>query len=669
MKKYNLLGFLALFFVCANFAFAQIVPRTNTRSVLEPDSVVMSGAGQSSDAFENYWNVMKPGNKPLIYMTYVGLKNCSPTWSEGLKQELHQYPLFVMPQIGLSMTSDGNPSAHYEDDVADGLYDEQIENFIQGLKHLARPVYIRIGYEFNGSTWNGYQAETYKQAFVRITQKIREANVEAATVWCFAVDGDVYFPPFYPGDEYVDWWGIDLFSADHLIAPITRRFLDSAAVHQKPVMIGESTPRYVGTTDGQTSWEDWFEDYFNLIYTRPEIKMFNYINWDWSQYPQWANWGDCRLEANEYVKNRFANEMDSAVYLHAQSETQFRKRLGYNDDQPPPTPQNFALADTVPITLRWNSISDQESGLAHYTLWRNDSIFSYTLDTVAIISNLTPGDIYKYELSAMDRAGNHSAKSLLWVSAPNPIDIALNSCFENANFWVTQQHQGAEFSFSIDTLNAISEPSSGSVHVTTTGTAAWHLQLFQPLQVQPGMFYQVEFKAKADRETQATLMVQENHAPWEVFLNKKYNFSTQSATFKTDSIQFDTTDQIKFGFNLGDAQEGTKFWFDDFHVWLYNPTATVEKPNNTNKNVLELTVFPNPVKNNANIQFALQNATSLTFQITDMQGCVIQTFPSKNFLAGKQNFSFPTARLQAGNYILIAKSGKKMMGSIRFYKK
>jgi hypothetical protein len=33
--------------------------------------------------------------------------------------------------------------------------------------------------------------------------------------------------------------------------------LAAADTHKKPVMIGEATPRYVGVTDGEASWNQW----------------------------------------------------------------------------------------------------------------------------------------------------------------------------------------------------------------------------------------------------------------------------------------------------------------------------------------------------------------------------------------------------------------------------
>lgn len=185
---------------------SDFIPRSEHRAMLEPLGLVVNGAGQSPDAFANYWNVIGENHKPIVYMYYVGLKGVQQCWAMGLKWDLMKYfDNFVIPQIGLSITYDGNPSLHYEDEVAAGLHDGAIYNFLDGLEQLAFPVYLRIGYEFNGLGWNGYQPKTYKQAFIRIVQKIRERDLEISAVWCSSADGETNFMDYYPGDEFVDW--------------------------------------------------------------------------------------------------------------------------------------------------------------------------------------------------------------------------------------------------------------------------------------------------------------------------------------------------------------------------------------------------------------------------------------------------------------------------------
>jgi len=294
---------------------------------------VLHGAGQSDPEFRRYYDLMG-GAKPLIYMTYVSLKpypgrGDASRFFARLAEQLAQYgDTFLIPQIGLSMTRDGSPQEHYEQDVAAGKYDAEIETFCQGLRALKRPAFVRIGYEFNGG-WNGYRPETYKAAWIRIVAALRKHNLDdVATVWCYhPSDGKKTYPPYYPGDQYVDWWGIDLFTPSHFAMDDAVAFVEEADARGLPVMIGESTPRGVGVLDGAKSWEAWFARYLDFIRRHRSVKAFCYISWDWANYARWKTWGNGRIGDNPVVLDRWRREMADPHYLHGAPETTVRNAL------------------------------------------------------------------------------------------------------------------------------------------------------------------------------------------------------------------------------------------------------------------------------------------------------------------------------------------------------
>ncbi|MEO0472487.1 MAG: glycosyl hydrolase [Bacteroidota bacterium] len=304
------------------------VPRKNYQARLEPADGVLHGAGQDFDSFIKYTEVLGKKHYPVIYMDYIGLikeDDGVQKWGEKLKAELAQMPADVMPQIGLNLTAGNDDGSGQDSLVASGAYDPAINVFVEALQSLGRPAFVRIGYEFEGS-WNGYTPSTYVAVFKRITDAMRAAKVNAATVWC-AAGGSAGFIPldslaqYYPGDEYVDWWGIDVFSPEEITHPRLIEFLEWADEHQKPVMLGECTPRYVGVMDGKVSWDKWFGPFFNLIEQRPQIKAFCYINWDWVYWSdelgfQWHDWKDARIELDEYVSMAYQAEMKKPFYIH-----------------------------------------------------------------------------------------------------------------------------------------------------------------------------------------------------------------------------------------------------------------------------------------------------------------------------------------------------------------
>jgi hypothetical protein len=305
-----------------NIPLQPFLPRVNFGAALEPVDTVLHGAGQSSDAFALYCEHLGNGHLPCIFMTYVGLNSGSAglnKWGNALKAEIERYGPDMIPQIGLSMTSDGHPEEHYEDRVAAGEFDNEIDTFCAVLEDIGRPAFVRIGYEFNGGH-NGYQPETFRAAYARVAAKLRGLKVPVANVWCciYPLQLDDLMV-YYPGDDVVDWWGVDIFSPGDFHAAGLPDFLRESLERKKPMMIGETTPASLGVHQGIESWNTWYVKFFDLIRVNPHLKAFCYINWNWADYPPWDAWGDCRVQANPEVSRLYREEMNNPFYQHCKT--------------------------------------------------------------------------------------------------------------------------------------------------------------------------------------------------------------------------------------------------------------------------------------------------------------------------------------------------------------
>jgi hypothetical protein len=313
--------------------FDDFVPRRSFGRRLEPGGdLVLHGAGQDPGAFREYWRALGDRTRPVLYMTYVDLASDVTAYVARLATELAEYdPHGLVPQIGLYFTGsadeDHHPERHYEHAVAEGRHDAEIEALCAGLRTLGRPAFLRIGFEFNGP-WFGYKPDPYKAAWIRIVSALRRHGLhDIATVWCYCplksrredpryTDRD--YEPYYPGDEWVDWWAIDMFGPDQFTMENTRWFMADALRRGFPVMIGESTPKDVGGVQaGPAAWDAWFAPYFAFIREHPTVKAFCYINRDWAQYPVWRTWGDARIQQSELVLARYRRELADPLFAHA----------------------------------------------------------------------------------------------------------------------------------------------------------------------------------------------------------------------------------------------------------------------------------------------------------------------------------------------------------------
>ncbi len=296
-------------------ASASFAPRVQFGARGEPVSTVLHGAGQDARSFSEYSGLFAAeGLRPCLYMAYAGLRGLDAERLGRLRAQLdeHADPACAL-QLGLSMTRDGKPEEHYEHEVAKGHHDASLDRLAEFLASLDRDVYLRVGYECNGP-WNGYGPQTYRAAFRRVADRVRPAVPRLATVWCVEGGFVEKAMEYYPGDEAADWWSVDLFGVDHFAKAAP--FLDAALEHRKPVMIGECTPRRVGVEGGAASWEAWYAPFFGLIRRHPAIKAFCYINWEWSKHPQWADWGNARVQDDSFIFEHYRDALRSPLFEH-----------------------------------------------------------------------------------------------------------------------------------------------------------------------------------------------------------------------------------------------------------------------------------------------------------------------------------------------------------------
>ena len=302
-------------------------PRANYGAKWEPVDGILHLAGQSEEiAFARYVEVMGAPRLPRFFMAYTRANRTvedQRSRVESYTRTLLRYPPEVGLQLGLAFSQNGVSHAA---EVLAGTHDASLEVLAEGLAAMERPILVRIGYEANGF-WNGYSSSNYGAAFRHIAAIIRARAGNVATVWCVhPISGIQTIMNFYPGDDHVDWWSIDLFEPWTLSSPNTFAYLARAEQHARPVLIGECTPREVGVHD-PAAWSRWYEPFFQILRQYPGIKGFSYINRQWETFANYPGWGDSRLEANPSLARRYREEMDHPVFRHAKPEGSVRTRV------------------------------------------------------------------------------------------------------------------------------------------------------------------------------------------------------------------------------------------------------------------------------------------------------------------------------------------------------
>ncbi|MEM6514842.1 MAG: 1,4-beta-xylanase [Bacteroidota bacterium] len=342
MHKYQFCGLIVSLFLALFGPAQKFVPENGKCLVfVGQDLEATGGLDNYNEGYSDFFKVpagitaytnLSPGNSSFGY-TNKGLDGLrtKANWGAGdscLELYIHDstYKHSILA-IGLSFVNN-------EKKVANGNHDNLINELASWIKSIKRPVFLRIGYEFDGWEWNGYKKRHYLRAWNRIHSIFMENQVDnVAFVWQSKGNGSnqKVLEQWYPGDAIVDWCAYSYFGqADQQMITFARK-------HKKPVFIAEATPvRQNGNlyfnTDledkqlDETIWKEWFLPFFNTIETNSDVvKAFSYINSDWSSQPMWMTNPvlkkvDSRLQKSEYISRNWKEKMDEERYLHASKD-------------------------------------------------------------------------------------------------------------------------------------------------------------------------------------------------------------------------------------------------------------------------------------------------------------------------------------------------------------
>lgn len=199
--------------------------------------------------------------------------------------------------------------------VVSGARDANITDLGVFIRSIEQPVFLRIGYEFDGS-WNAYDKTLYIQAFRRIMDRLRAEGVtNVVSVWqgSGSNTNKASLLQWYPGDDYVDWVGYSYFRQSNPSGGI----MAIARERRKPVMIAEATPqRNLSLGDPTVHWNTWFAPFFAHIHANADVvKAVAYINTRWFDQPAWnAGWGDSRVQIRPEIKANWIAEMQTSIW-------------------------------------------------------------------------------------------------------------------------------------------------------------------------------------------------------------------------------------------------------------------------------------------------------------------------------------------------------------------
>jgi hypothetical protein len=172
---------------------------------------------------------------------------------------------FFVAQIGVDFHG-------VERDTSTGMRDPQLLVLADGLREVGRPVLLRIGSEFNDPSAR-YEPSSYIGAFRHATEVLNKDHLNFAAVWDATAAGfaDPHYMKWYPGDDVVDWWGIDVSDANDFSRAESAAFVEDAARHRKPVLLSA----VARGAKSEAEALKWYASLFEFIRAHPAIKAFS----------------------------------------------------------------------------------------------------------------------------------------------------------------------------------------------------------------------------------------------------------------------------------------------------------------------------------------------------------------------------------------------------------
>jgi hypothetical protein len=224
----------------------------------------------------------KVGKQHAVYFDYV---NVGQTMKEGF--------------LGLDSAIQKGAALHVAYQPMQGLKavtESQIRTFAQELKELGVPIFLRYAAEMNGDwvTWNGDPA-LYIQNWKMVTKIMREVAPNVAMVWSPSEMPLTNLESYYPGDDYVDWVGLSIYSKKYANGDITQPADDRNPLEaidyvyqlyasKKPIMVSEygaSTSLQAGgiVHDSEDFAIQKFVNLYEGIRVKyPRVKCIQYFN-------------------------------------------------------------------------------------------------------------------------------------------------------------------------------------------------------------------------------------------------------------------------------------------------------------------------------------------------------------------------------------------------------
>ncbi len=214
-------------------------------------------------------------------------------WDSVQRQINVWEPLAIKTHVVWEPNLKGNKNNNTLDAILNGSQDGVITDFARKAKTYGKPFFLRFAHEMNGNwyEWSGARTgrdpQKYIDAWRYVWNKFQEeGTTNAIWVWspnAWNVPNESWndLRNYYPGDQYVDWVGVDFFGLkfDSVEPGVA---MDQVYTHysHKPIMVSETAAadcnNYISAAT--MTKDQWINKFFEALAARPAIRAFFWFN-------------------------------------------------------------------------------------------------------------------------------------------------------------------------------------------------------------------------------------------------------------------------------------------------------------------------------------------------------------------------------------------------------
>ncbi len=256
------------------------------------------------------------------FFKYVGYgKEFPKEWVEEVKASGGIPHIAFEPNDGLEAVND----------------DEYLREWAEAANASGTPIFIRWASEMNG-TWTQYsgKSDLYKEKWQLVYNVFKEEAPNCAFVWTVFTFPESTIEEFYPGDDYVDWVGVNIYSVVYHNNDINQEafhedplelldYVYNTYSYKKPIQISEFGATHYSATDEQT-YSEWAAEKIRRLYSNletyyPRVKSVFYFDVNnLNTYNADRRVNDYSITDDEIVLSTYKEVVSDAWFLSSYEE-------------------------------------------------------------------------------------------------------------------------------------------------------------------------------------------------------------------------------------------------------------------------------------------------------------------------------------------------------------